>query len=118
MDEKQGLFRGPIHLNKLGPARWELLVNNKPADAPYKPSVDALFALAAVHAKRRTLAIVLTGMGQDGLIGARDLHAAKATILAQNRETSVVYGMPKAADDILPIDAIGPALVAAHKDED
>lgn len=88
-----------IHLNKLGPARWELLVNNTPADAPYKPSVDALFASAAVHVKRRTLAIVLTGMGQDGLVGARDLHAVKATILAQNRETSVVYGMPKAVTE-------------------
>ncbi len=85
-----------IHLHKLGLVKWELLVNGEPKEALYKPSVDALFASAAVATGGRTLAVVLTGIGEDGLLGARDLHAKGATILAQNQETCVVYGMPKA----------------------
>jgi len=57
-------------------------------------------------------------MGTDSAHGLKDLHEIGWRTIAQDESTSVVYGMPKAADDILPIDAIGPALVAAHKDED
>ena len=88
-----------IHLNKLDLARWELLVNDQPADAIYKPSVDALLHSAAKHAGARALGIVLTGIGQDGLEGGRALHARNGTILAQNEETCVVYGMPKAVTE-------------------
>ncbi len=88
-----------IHLNKLGLAKWELLVNGEPTGALYKPSVDALFYSAAKHTGSRTLAVVLTGIGNDGLEGARALHARNGTILAQNQETCVVYGMPKAVTE-------------------
>lgn len=85
-----------IHLNKTGLARWELLVNDEPKEAIYRPSVDALLASAARATGSRTLAVVLTGIGEDGLAGARPLHAVGGVILAQSQETCVVYGMPKA----------------------
>ncbi|MCC7409866.1 MAG: chemotaxis response regulator protein-glutamate methylesterase [Phycisphaeraceae bacterium] len=85
-----------IHLHKLSLAKWEILVNDLPASSLYRPSVDALFDSAATATGKRTLGIVMTGIGEDGLIGGRALHAAGGTLLAQSEETCVVYGMPKA----------------------
>lgn len=59
------------------------------------PSVDALFLSAAQHA-RNPVAVVLTGMGDDGLRGGRELAKRKLPLLAQNEESSLVYGMPRA----------------------
>ncbi len=85
-----------IHLQKNGLAKWTLKVDDQPQSAVYKPSVSALFESAADATGSRTLAVVLTGIGDDGLSGARILHQKGATILAQSQETCVVYGMPKA----------------------
>ncbi|URW76752.1 response regulator [Sphingomonas donggukensis] len=77
------------------------------------PSVDPMFAsLAEVYGKRG-LGVVLSGMGRDGAIGARALTAAGASVVVQDRRTSVVWGMPGAvansggATAVLPPDAIG-----------
>ncbi len=102
-----------IHLNKLGLARWELLVNSHPTEALYKPSVDALFHSAATHTGSRTLAVVLTGIGCDGLEGGRALHQRGGVILAQDEESCVVYGMPKAVtDDALIAASLNPDQIA------
>ena len=62
----------------------------------YCPSVDALFASVADIYGQGALAIILSGMGNDGVAGARRLSAKNATILAQDPESSVVWGMPGA----------------------
>ncbi len=59
-----------------------------------RPSVDRLFESAVEVYGAGTLALVLTGMGADGLVGARKIHAAGGTVLAQDEATSVVWGMP------------------------
>ena len=64
------------------------------SSSPFRPSVNVLFSSALPFAPR-VLAVVLTGMGQDGLEGARELHRAGAEIVAESEETSVVYGMPR-----------------------
>lgn len=84
-----------LHLRRLGPSRRQLSVEDEPRDALYRPSVDVLFSSAAETTGRRTLAIQLTGMGCDGLEGARRLHQRGATVLAQSEASCVVYGMPK-----------------------
>lgn len=84
-----------LKLQKDGLAKWKLSVGPQPVSHRYKPSVDALFTSAAESVGRRTLAIVLTGIGDDGLAGARTLHALGAPVIAQSQETCVVYGMPK-----------------------
>lgn len=72
------------------------------------PSVDALFASAARHA-RNPVAVVLTGMGDDGLRGGRELHRRGLPLLAQNEASCLVYGMPRAvaeagiASDLLDV---------------
>jgi two-component system chemotaxis response regulator CheB len=84
------------HIKRTPGGQLRLQINREPAGTIYWPSVDALLASAAQAIPARTLAIVLTGIGEDGLRGARPLAAAGGTIIAQSEETCVVYGMPKA----------------------
>ncbi len=86
----------------------------------HRPSVDALFHWAVPMANRVTAAL-LTGMGRDGAEGLLALRRAGARTIAQDRETSVVYGMPGyavqigAAERELPLSAIGSALLNARQ---
>ncbi|MEL7087664.1 MAG: chemotaxis response regulator protein-glutamate methylesterase [Planctomycetota bacterium] len=80
-------------------SRWSqsrLRIGAEPSDAVYMPSADVLFGSAAEVYGRRNLAVVLTGIGHDGVKGAKPLYDARATILAQSAATCVVYGMPRA----------------------
>ena len=63
----------------------------------HKPSVDVLFRSVADCAGRDALAIMLTGMGDDGARGMKLLHDRGARTVAQNEETCVVFGMPMEA---------------------
>jgi len=65
-----------------------------PPENSCRPAVDVLFRSVARVYGSRALALVMTGMGQDGLRGAEQLHDAGATILAQDEASSVVWGMP------------------------
>jgi two-component system, chemotaxis family, protein-glutamate methylesterase/glutaminase len=78
---------------------YRLEVSPEPKDSLYKPSVNELFGSVARVCGRKALGIVLTGMGDDGLIGARAMHAAGSVILGQSYESCVVYGMPKAVSE-------------------
>ena len=84
-----------------------------------RPSVDVLFHSIARAFGARALAVVLTGMGQDGLKGCEALHALGAQIYVQDEASSVVWGMPGLvarsglADKILPLDQIGAEIVRA-----
>lgn len=79
----------------IGRAMW-LDISDKPTHLLYKPSADELLRSAGEVAEARALGIVLTGMGDDGKIGARTLHERGGHLIAQDHETCVVYGMPKA----------------------
>ncbi len=82
-----------------------------------KPAVDSLFDSAAEIWGAKNLAIVLTGMGSDGTRGAAKLTAAGGTVIAQDEETSVVWGMPGSVaaaglcSAVLPLDLIAPKVV-------
>jgi two-component system, chemotaxis family, protein-glutamate methylesterase/glutaminase len=84
-----------------------------------RPAVDVLFRSALEVYGGGALATVLTGMGQDGLAGARQLAAAGARILVQDEDSSVVWGMPGAvagaglADDVLPLEELADRVVGA-----
>ena len=77
-----------------------------------RPSADVTMQSAAQVYGHKLTALVMTGMGRDGALGAAAVRAAGGKVLAQDRETSVVYGMPRAVaemgvvDEVLPLDGI------------
>ncbi|MEG2173122.1 MAG: chemotaxis response regulator protein-glutamate methylesterase [Desulfovibrionaceae bacterium] len=99
----------------------EITITSEPSTALYKPSVNVLIESVAKHLARKSIGIILTGMGSDGLEGIRQLKAKGGYILAQNEQSCVVYGMPKAivdaqlADQILDIDHMAGTLITAIK---
>ena len=82
-----------------------------------RPAVDALFSSIAEVYGGAVIAVILTGMGHDGLHGAEILKARGASILAQDEASSVVWGMPGAvvnaglADRVLPLDQVVPEIL-------
>lgn len=95
--------------------------NQAPRENFCRPSVDVLFRSVAAIYGARTLAIILTGMGQDGLRGCEELRAQGARIYVQDEASSVVWGMPGfvaragLADKVLPLQEIGPEIVNATR---
>ena len=77
-----------------------------------KPAVDVLFSTAAETLKQSVISVVLTGMGSDGALGTQKIRTMGGITLAQDEESSLIYGMPKAAaetgcvDMVLPLDRI------------
>jgi two-component system, chemotaxis family, response regulator WspF len=102
------------HLVFVSPTR--LGYTRHPEDCSYRPSIDAFFKSAARFWHGDVIAALLTGMGRDGAEGLRDLRHHGHHTIAQDRATSAVYGMPKAAaelgaaTDILALPEIGPRL--------
>ncbi|WP_258360085.1 protein-glutamate methylesterase/protein-glutamine glutaminase [Moorella sulfitireducens] len=84
----------------------------------FKPSVDVLFLSVARIYGYRSLGVILTGMGNDGVRGLKAIKEQGGRVLAQDEDTSIVYGMPRAAveaglaDQILPLPAIAAAIVS------
>ena len=93
-------------------------LNEEPPENSCRPAVDVLFRSAAHVYGAGTLGVVLTGMGQDGLRGARWIHEAGGKLIAQDQGSSVVWGMPGAlaeaglADEIAPLGEISDAVMA------
>ena len=110
------IARGNWHMKLLRPAVRGLAptlhLNQAPPENHCRPAVDVLFRSAAEVYGGSALAVMLTGMGHDGLEGTRTLHSLGATVLAQDEATSAVWGMPGSvvhaglADQVLPLRAI------------
>lgn len=104
-----------------GRAGYEAVVRDGPPVHHQKPSVDVLFGSMAAVLGARCVGVLLTGMGQDGAAGLLEMREGGAHTIAQDEETSVVYGMPReaaeigAAAEILPVGEIARAICrAAH----
>lgn len=84
--------------------RFRIVLDDGPKVSGFRPSVDVLFTSLAEAAGDRVVAIVMTGMGNDGSIGIQRLKERGAITLAQDQASSIVYGMPKAAFDTGAVD--------------
>ena len=83
-------------------------ITDDPSENNCKPSVDYLFRSIAHHYVGRATGVIMTGMGSDGFLGLQLMKKSGSTIIAQNGETSVVYGMPKGPIDAGIVDIIAP----------
>jgi len=104
------LAPGNRHLvvERVGPARYRTRLTDDPARHGVRPSVDVLFASVAEAFGPRGIGVVLTGMGRDGLDGARAIKAQGGAILAESPATCVVYGMPRVLAEAALVDHMVP----------
>ncbi len=97
---------GGLHLMlRRSGAQYRLDVRDGPLVTRHKPSVNVLFRSVSTAAGKNAIGIIMTGMGDDGAKGIKELHDAGALTIAQDEKTSVVYGMPKEAVKLGGIDA-------------
>lgn len=110
---------GGQHLTVSGRGNRPLVkVSPDPRDTLYHPCVDVMMHSVAAAYGKSTLGVMLTGMGSNGVEGARDIKERGGKLIAQNESTCVVYGMPRAvieaglADHVSDIDQIADELLA------
>ena len=113
--------RGNRHLvvDRYG-AYYRCNLSNSPQVNRHRPSVDVMFKSIAKTAGKNAMGILLTGMGRDGAEGLKAIKDAGGITIAQNEESSVVFGMPKAAieigaaDMVLGVDEIIRKIIEFH----
>jgi two-component system chemotaxis response regulator CheB len=83
----------------------------------HRPSVDVLMHSVALEYGSRAVGVIMTGMGRDGADGLRELHRRGGRVIAQDKDSSVIYGMNRevvqngSADEVVPVDAIARRIV-------
>lgn len=111
--------RGHMRVKRVRGIETILTISDNKDEFIYRPSVDALMLSVAEFFPGRALGVILTGMGNDGLKGLIELKKTGGRIFAQNEDTCVVYGMPKAvvdtgiADKVLPIEEMAGEIINA-----
>ncbi len=83
-------------------------ITDDPPENSCKPSVDYLFRSIAYHYVGRATGVIMTGMGSDGTLGLKLMKRNGATIIAQDEESCIVYGMSKEPIEAGIVDVIAP----------
>ncbi len=110
------LAPGGQHLRLAGDR--DVTLSDEPPVGSLRPRADLTIVDAARQWRQRCLLVVLTGMGKDGLDGAREVRRHGGRVLVEDERTCTVYGMPRAiaeadlADAILPLDELAAAIAA------
>jgi len=105
-------------LVKRSGARYFVELRDGPLVSRHRPSVDVLFRSAARYVGHNAIAVIMTGMGDDGAQSMKELHDTGAHTFAQDEASCVVFGMPKEAiriggvDEILSLTQLAPAVIA------
>jgi len=95
-------------LLKRNGAQYHVDIVDGPPVSRHRPSVDVLFRSVAKSAGKNALGIIMTGMGDDGARGLKEMHDAGAATVAQDEASCVVYGMPKEAVKLGGVDRSAP----------
>jgi two-component system chemotaxis response regulator CheB len=111
---------GDMHLKVVrSGGRYEVVLSQDDKVNGHRPSVDVMMKSVAEYVGANACGVILTGMGNDGAQGLKAMRDAGATTIGQDEATSVVFGMPKVAQElgavktVLPLDKIGAAIVQA-----
>jgi two-component system chemotaxis response regulator CheB len=105
-DDRHLVLADPMHIR----------LDRAPARGGFRPAATRLFASVAQEQGAAAIAVILTGMGRDGVDGLHALRAMGGRVVAQAEQGCVVFGMPRAvieenlATEVLELDAIGPWL--------
>ncbi|MBV9123414.1 MAG: chemotaxis-specific protein-glutamate methyltransferase CheB [Planctomycetes bacterium] len=111
------VYLGPDDRHLGVTARNTITLSSVPAVGGFRPSGTTLFESVARVFGSSTVAVIMTGMGEDGVAGLKAVRQAGGYIIAQDEKSSVVFGMPGAAvaaglpDQVLPLDGIAPRLL-------
>lgn len=111
------VYFAPERMNLRIDARGCFELVKPDANNVYVPNVDALFSSASAYFHSATVGVLLSGMGQDGVLGLGIIQAQGGRTMIQDKSTSVIFGMPGAAlaagvaQEVLPVDMIAPVLV-------
>ncbi len=106
-------------LLKRSGARYYVEVKDGPLVCRHRPSVDVLFRSAARYAGKNAVGVIMTGMGDDGAKGMKEMKGSGAFTIAQDEASSIVFGMPKeaikleAVEKVVSLDQIAASLVRA-----
>lgn len=109
--------RGHMRLKRVRGIETVVSISESKEDFIYRPSVDALALSVSELYPGRALGVILTGMGNDGLMGFKSIKQTGGKIYAQDEKTCVVFGMPKAiieaglADKVLPLEEIAGEII-------
>ena len=95
--------------------RSRVLLSEEPPIGGFRPSATFLFESVARAFGASSLHVILTGMGQDGVVGLRAARAVGAKVIAQDEASSVVFGMPGAAIDAGLVDLVVPLAAVSRK---
>lgn len=110
-------------LLKRSGARYYVEVRDGPLVSRHRPSVDVLFRSAARYAGGNAVGAILTGMGDDGATGMKEMFDAGANTIGQDEKSCVVYGMPKEAvarggvEKVMPLEQIAAGILGAVYDD-
>lgn len=108
---------GPTHLEIAGSGAPYCSLKRADPVSGHRPSIDVLFSSVARNLGRKSIGVILTGMGRDGAEGLLAMRSAGAETIGQDEATSMVYGMPRVAFEMgavaqqLPLDAIAKHLL-------
>ena len=102
-------------LLKRSGARYYVEIKDGPLVSRHRPSVDVLFRSAARYAGKNAVGVIMTGMGDDGAHGMKEMFDAGAVTIAQDEATCVVYGMPHEAVKLGGVNKVMPLQNIAHE---
>lgn len=104
------LAPGGSHMTvvKNGFSKFKIVISEEPSNTLHRPSVDVMVQSLVSAYGKYLMGVIMTGMGKDGLLGIQDLKKLGGHAIAQDEESCVVYGMPKAVVDAGCADVIAP----------
>lgn len=119
---RPGIWFAPDDAHVRVEASMRFSIDRQTRRGAHRPSVDMLLQSLAASVEEEAMGVVLTGMGRDGAEGVEAIRGAGGLVIAQDEESSAVFGMPRAAieagaDLALPLDEIGPTLRALQTDQ-